>query len=123
MPRPITIAALCYDKQGKFIDAINDFSKAIQLNPDYAESYTNRGGVYVQLDDFVQARYDFTKAIEINPKMSQAYNNRAIVFYQLKQYTKAWEDLQKTKQLGYAVDPGFIATVKESIEIKKMVDR
>ena len=79
------------------------------------KAYTNRGEVYVQQDDFAQARFDFTIAIEINPKIAQAYNNRAIVYYQLKQYTKAWEDLQKAIALGYAVDPGFIATVKESI--------
>ena len=55
-------------------------------------------------------------AWEKSSNIAQAYNNRAIVYFQFKQYTKAWEDLQKAKELGYPVDPGFITTLKKALD-------
>ena len=56
--------------------AIAEFSKAIELNPKYAEAYNGRGTVYNQLGKYDQAIDDFDKAMEINPKYAEAYNNR-----------------------------------------------
>ncbi|MEN6321237.1 MAG: tetratricopeptide repeat protein [Syntrophaceae bacterium] len=56
--------------------AIAEFSKAIELNPKYAEAYNGRGTLYNQLGKYDQAIDDFDKAMEINPKYAEAYNNQ-----------------------------------------------
>ena len=43
----ITAVFPIYDK-GDTLNAIKDFSKAIELDPDYVDGYNNRGNVYLE---------------------------------------------------------------------------
>ena len=56
--------------------AIQDYNKAIQLNPNYFEAYNNRGWAYYCLKKYQQALKDFDKALELNPNNNQVKNNR-----------------------------------------------
>jgi hypothetical protein len=58
--------------------AIFDFNKAIQINPDHYRSFDNRGKVYDRLGDYKKAIDDFTKAIEIKSNYAWAYYNRGV---------------------------------------------
>ncbi|MEG4350916.1 tetratricopeptide repeat protein [Microcoleus sp. LAD1_D3] len=60
------------DRQG----AIEDLSKAIQLNPNYAEAYYNRGILRYVSGDNQGAIADFNEVLRINPNLFQAYVNR-----------------------------------------------
>jgi len=60
------------DRQG----AIEDLSKAIQLNPNYAEAYYNRGILRYVSGDKQGAIADFNEVLRINPNLFQAYVNR-----------------------------------------------
>ena len=42
--------------------------KAIELKPDYATAYSNRGSTNADLDNYEAALADFNKAIELDPK-------------------------------------------------------
>jgi tetratricopeptide (TPR) repeat protein len=67
-----------YDK------AISDYSKAIELKPDFADAYYNRGLAYFRkgssynFEPHKKAINDFTKAIELQPDFADAYYNRAV---------------------------------------------
>ena len=76
MPTPITIVAGLYYLKGEYDSAIVDYTKAIELNPDYAEAYNNRGVAYHLKKEYDSAIIDFSKAIELNPDYAIAYNNR-----------------------------------------------
>ena len=56
--------------------AIQEFNKAIELNPKFAAAYLKRGVAYKSNSRIDQAIQDFTKAIELNPKVADAYMNR-----------------------------------------------
>ena len=64
---------------GDFRGAIQDFTKAIDINPNDANAYYYRGLAKSDLDDFRGAIQDFTKAIDIDPNDANAYHNRGIV--------------------------------------------
>jgi tetratricopeptide (TPR) repeat protein len=49
--------------------AIQDYSKAIELDPEYAHAYYYRGNAKVNLKDYRGAIQDYSKAIELDPKM------------------------------------------------------
>jgi tetratricopeptide (TPR) repeat protein len=61
-----------------FSGAIQDFNKAIQINPNSINAYYNLGNAHLLLKDFSGAIQDFDKAIEINPKFEIAYYNRGL---------------------------------------------
>lgn len=58
-------------------EAINEFTKAIDMNPQYAEACVYRGIARAAKGDLNDALADFDKAIEIQPGLPQAYSGRA----------------------------------------------
>ena len=61
---------------GDYRRAIEDFTKAIQINPDDADAYFHRGNAFYQLGDKPEAIEDYSRAIQINPHDADAYINR-----------------------------------------------
>ena len=59
--------------------AIDHYSKAIALRPDYVEAINNRGLARHDSGDRAGAIADFSKAIELKPDYALAYNNRGVV--------------------------------------------
>ena len=50
--------------------AISDYTKAIEINPGFAEAYCNRGSAKSELKDYSGAISDYNKAIELLEKHS-----------------------------------------------------
>uniref|UniRef100_A0A6I8NTZ0 Tetratricopeptide repeat domain 6 n=1 Tax=Ornithorhynchus anatinus TaxID=9258 RepID=A0A6I8NTZ0_ORNAN len=78
---------LCYMEEACF-ETVSTFSKAVKLNPEYAEAFYQRGlcRLHLQKDSCVQ---DFNRAITIDSQHFQAYLSRA-AFYGMKgRYSKA----------------------------------
>ena len=82
-----------------YYGAINDYSKAIELNPDIAYYYDNRGNAKNYLKDYYGAINDYSKAIELNPDYAY-YSNRGIAKYNLNDIDGACKDLRKAISKG-----------------------
>ena len=80
--------------------AIEDYNKAIELKPDDADAYNNRGNAYKALKEYQKAIADYTKAIELKPDYATAYNNRGSAYDDLKDYQKAIADYTKAIELN-----------------------
>ena len=91
---------LDYANLGKYDKAIEDFNKAIELNPDLAVAYYNRGNTYVELGEYDRAIKDYDKAIELNKDYAVAYNNRGFAYVGLGKYNRAIEDFNKAIKLN-----------------------
>jgi len=87
--RPYNERGLAYGRQGNFIRAISDYTRAIEIKPDLAKAYNNRGIAYEKQGNFIQAISDYTRAIEIKPDLAEAYNNRGNVYYYKGDFTRA----------------------------------
>src|SRR6188768_1702942 len=59
----------------QYDQAIADYTTAIQLKPDYAEAYNNRGFAYYLKGDAERAIADYTRAIALRPNYPKAYNS------------------------------------------------
>jgi tetratricopeptide (TPR) repeat protein len=71
-------------------EKLKNYSKAIELNPEYSDAYNNRGNIYFNaLADYEKAARDYEKAIELDPKNAFAYNNRANVYVNTGNYKEA----------------------------------
>jgi Flp pilus assembly protein TadD len=94
-------AAIDFAKKGHYDRAIALFSKALEINPRYAEAYNNRGIVYAKgKGQNDKAISDFIKAIEINPELADFYDNRGITYERLGDKEKACSDWKWACQLG-----------------------
>jgi len=91
-----------YDEyqKGNNENAIEYYTKAIELNPDYAKAYNNRGVAYDVLKEYEKAISDYNKAIELNPEDAKAYYNIGLAYSNLKDYEKAISDYNKAIELN-----------------------
>lgn len=71
-------------KTGYYQEAIEDYTQAIIINPNYADAYLKRGVARDVLQDFHGAIEDFTEVIKIKPNNAEAYNKRGISRLSLK---------------------------------------
>ena len=56
-----------------YYGAIADYTKAIEIDPNYVRAYAFRGDAKRLLNDYNRAIADYTKAIEIDPNYDIAY--------------------------------------------------
>ena len=87
-------------KKGDYYGAILDFTKSIEINPNNASAYNNRGVAKSDLKDYYGAIVDFTKSIEINPNDAKAHYNRGISKKRSKDYNGAISDYTKAIEIN-----------------------
>ncbi|MDB9389616.1 tetratricopeptide repeat-containing serine protease family protein, partial [Microcystis aeruginosa] len=84
-----------YGDQQKYKLALDDYNKAIELNPNNANAYLNRGNLYYNQQKYELALSDYSKAIDINPNYANAYYNRGNLYYNQQKYELALSDYSK----------------------------
>ena len=67
-------------RKGNLDQAIADYTKAIELDPQYAKAYYNRGNAYSAKGNLDQAIADYTQVIGLEPQSVTAYYNRGLVY-------------------------------------------
>ena len=87
-------------QRGQYSDAIEDFTKAIEINPEYTEVYAIRGLIYSGQGEYDHAIEDFTKAIEINSEYADAYCARARNYLSQGEWNHAIEDSTKAIEIN-----------------------
>jgi tetratricopeptide (TPR) repeat protein len=66
-----------YQKMGVAVQAIAEYSAAIELNQQSIEARANRGELLMQNGYFAEAAEDFKAAVELDPKKTHPLANRA----------------------------------------------
>lgn len=87
-------------RQYNYDEAIADLNKAIELAPEVAYLYYNRGNLLALSGDMPAAYDDYTRAIELAPELAEAYFNRGLVQLYMKDTRKGCIDLSKAGELG-----------------------
>lgn len=80
--------------------AIQDYDKALNLNPRLIYAWFNKGNIYYDAQDYTPAIQCYTEAIKINPEFGKAYFNRALVYLHMGNRRQAFADLSKAGELG-----------------------
>ncbi len=69
--------ALAYSLRGGFDQALADYDRAIDLNPDYAVALNNRAWVYFKLGRGEEGERDVERALQLSPGSPYALDTRA----------------------------------------------
>lgn len=80
--------------------AIELYSQAIQINPNYDEAYYWRASAKYTQKKYKEAIPDYDKAIALNPNSEEAYYYRALTNYNLDAYTAALPDFDRAIELN-----------------------
>ncbi|NLD39035.1 MAG: tetratricopeptide repeat protein [Desulfatiglans sp.] len=67
---------------------MNDYTKAIEINPDDVTAYNNRGLAYANMGEHEQAIKDYNVAIKRAPEKISAYINRGNAYYSRQSYRR-----------------------------------
>jgi tetratricopeptide (TPR) repeat protein len=75
------------EKAGNIASAIYNYKKAIEINTNYSEAYTNLGSLLnANGYDVFEAFNYLSKAVKVNPNNSIAYHNMGEIFLERKGY-------------------------------------
>ena len=86
-------------KQRQFAEAVQAFTKAADIRPNWGLDYVNRGSAYQHMEQFDAAIRDYTRAILLNPKLVNAYVGRAQCYVQQKRDNAAFDDFNQALAL------------------------
>lgn len=108
-----------YKAPDKFIDTkiLDNYDKAIKVNPNNAEVYAARGSAKYVLKDYKGSIEDFNKALQIKSDLPVAYFSRGLSKKELGDNAGALEDFKKTKELSIkAKDNSLNQLIDEEIK-------
>ena len=80
--------------------ALADFNAALELVPDHAGIYHERGVVYIQKGNLDHAIADFGEALKLDPKLDNAYTSRGVAYYEKGEYALALADYNNALKLN-----------------------
>ncbi len=83
----------------QFKAAIEDFNRAVQLYPEYAPIYNNRGNALIAVGALREAIKDFDRAIVLSPTFSAAFANRASAHFRLNANAQALADYTRAIEI------------------------
>ncbi len=76
IPLAYNSRGVLFDGENKFREAISDFTKAIELNPNYDKAYNNRGNLLMKSNRPEDAIRDYNHSIVLKPDYYGSYKNR-----------------------------------------------
>ena len=87
-------------KNSEYKQAINLFSQAIRINPEYSSAYNLRGDAYYNLGNYEKSQQDSSAAIRNNPNDANAYYDRGFSLYFAGEYNGAIIDHNQAIKLN-----------------------
>jgi len=81
---------------------LEDFNKAIEWDPRFAQAYDSRGTSKALLEDYKGALSDFTRAIDLDPQNPKPYYGSALARIILGNTESGCKDAKKSFDMGYA---------------------
>ncbi len=87
--RAHTELGAAYYQQNKLEIALDEFSHAAEIDPNYGQAYNGLGLVYQALGETAKADANFKKAIQVQPENSESRNNYGNFLCSTKRYDES----------------------------------
>ena len=83
----------------KLYKAIEVFTKAIELDPNWAEAWNKRATVLYMVGDYQESQNDIDKVLNLEQRHFGALAGQGLVNIKLKNYEKAIESYEKAQEI------------------------
>src|SRR3989304_6014609 len=91
-------------EDGKHLEAVEGYDKALALDPKYAAAWNNRGNALDDLGKYQEAVESYDKALALDPRLAAAWNTRGGILFKLRRYKEALSSYDRACSLKPA-DP------------------
>lgn len=91
---------VAYKLTGQLEEAIEDYTKALELSPESGDIYTTRANAFLEMAQLDAAINDANKALAFNPNYAAAYFVRGRIFEALGQKSFAKDDFVRAYELA-----------------------
>ncbi|MCU0238424.1 MAG: tetratricopeptide repeat protein [Pyrinomonadaceae bacterium] len=88
--------------------ALENFEKAISINPNHAESYHGRANVLSDKGENEKALADYNKANQLKPHLTVVYVDRAVLYFTVGKFNEALSDYDKAIQMTPNVAAAYV---------------
>lgn len=105
-------------KKGALDDALDMYTKGLEVDPTSYLLFSNRSAVYLGLSEYEKSIHDADKAIELNPTFSKAYNRKAIALREMGNLEESVKWFYKSLDL----DPSNVLIQKEINHIEGLLE-
>lgn len=109
-----TNLAIEYAKEAETLDdALREFGRVIEIDPEFRQAYTDRGCVLADQGRLDEALADFTEAIRLEPENARGYHDLGTVYDETHRLPEAVEAFSKAISLnpdkhGYYISRGAV---------------
>ena len=108
-----------YMSQDKLASAHNVFSKAIELDPNWAEAWNKRATVLYLMGKYELSQADIDKVLKIEKRQFGALTGQGLVQTALKNYQKAIDSYIEAHKVHPFMKSPMIMMEKLQIELQK----
>jgi tetratricopeptide (TPR) repeat protein len=102
------------DLHGDLDAAIREYTRVVQLKPDFPQAYNNLGVAFKKKGEFDKAAQAFNQALERKPDFAPALSNRGWVFAEQNRWREARHDFERALQVN-PKDDGALYGLSQSL--------
>ena len=89
-----------YQNRNQFGEAAEQYQKAVKIDSDYAEAYSNLGYSFRKQGQFDKAITNYKKAIALKPDLAEAHEYIGEAYAEMRNFNMAEKHLAILKDLG-----------------------
>jgi tetratricopeptide (TPR) repeat protein len=98
---------LTFSEAGNYKDAVDQFTRSLEIDPEYLSSYLERARAYEAMNDLQKAADDLQRALSFEQKKESLYYEAARLNYLLSNYDNALELISRSMELKSNYEPAF----------------
>ena len=98
--QPLYFRAICYEREKRWDEAVADFKKVLEINPEDADALNYLGYTWVDRNENLTEAFGMIeKAVELEPESGAIVDSLGWAHYKLGRYTEARKNLEKAVEL------------------------
>lgn len=106
--------------ESKYEEAIEAYTRALQVNPNCATTYSNRAMTYIKMKEWQNAEVDATLALNIDPLHLKSYQRRSIARQSQGKIRASLLDLYRVRTIAENLNDNSDHIIKIQQDIDKM---